>query len=81
MINKINNNYFTSSSNYTTIKIWDDFNKKYIKTLEGQDDCILSIVLLKEKNYVCSGAVDLNIRIWDWEKNSCLYILKGHENG
>ena len=78
-LTKINNNYFASASNDTTIKIWDYFNKKCIKTLEGHDDCILSIVLLKEKNYLCSGAADLNIRIWNWEKNKCLYILKGHE--
>ena len=78
-LTKINNNYFAIVSNDTTIKIWDYFNKKCIKTLEGHDDCILSIVLLKEKNYLCSGAADLNIRIWNWEKNKCLYILKGHE--
>ena len=78
-LTKINNNYFASASNDTTIKIWDYYNKKCIKTLEGHDDCILSIILLKEKNYLCSGAADLTIRIWDWEKNKCLHILKGHE--
>ena len=78
-LTKINNNYFASASNDTTIKIWDYYNKKCIKTLEGHDDCILSIILLKENNYLCSGAADLTIRIWDWERNKCLYILKGHE--
>ena len=76
---KINNNYFASASNDTTIKIWDYYNKKCIKTLEGHDDCILSLILLKENDYLCSGAADLTIRIWDWEKNKCLHILKGHE--
>ena len=76
---KINKNYFASASNDTKIKIWDFYNKKCIKTLEGHDDCILSLIILTKNNYLCSGAADLHIRIWDWERNKCLYILKGHE--
>ena len=76
---KINRNYFASASNDTKIKIWDFYNKKCIKTLEGHDDCILSLIILQKNNYLCSGAADLHIRIWDWERNKCLYILKGHE--
>ena len=77
-LTKINNNYFASASNDTKIKIWDFYNKKCIKTLEGHEDCILSIILLKKNNLLCSGAADLTIRIWEWEKNSCLFVLKGH---
>ena len=43
-------------------------------------DCILSLILLqKNYNYLCSGSADLTIRIWDWENNICLHVLKGHE--
>ena len=77
-LTKINNTYFASASNDTKIKIWDFYNKKCIKTLEGHEDCILSIILLKKNNLLCSGAADLTIRIWEWEKNNCLFVLKGH---
>ena len=76
---KVNNNYFASASNDTKIKIWDYFNKKCIKTLEGHEDCILTLIILKNKKHLCSGAADLTIRIWEWEKRNCLHILKGHE--
>ena len=33
----------------------------------------------KNNNYLCSGSADLTVRIWDWENNKCLYVLKGHE--
>ena len=75
---KINNNYFASASNDTRIKIWDFYNKRCIQTLEGHEDCILSIILLQKSNLLCSGGADLTLRIWDWEKNNCLFILKGH---
>ena len=76
---KINSKYFASASNDTKIKIWDFYNKKCIKTLEGHKDCILSLILLRRNNYLCSGGADLIIRIWDWENNQCLSILEGHE--
>ena len=75
----INNNYFASASNDTKIKIWDYYNKKCLKTLEGHEDCILTLILLKTSKFLCSGGADLTIRIWDWENNKCLQILKGHE--
>ena len=77
---KINNKYFASASNDTKIKIWDYYNRKCLKTLDGHVDCILSLILLqKNNNYLCSGSADLTVRIWDWENNKCLYVLKGHE--
>ena len=36
------------------------------------------MILLRNKS-LCSGSADLTIRIWDWENNNCLSILKGHE--
>ena len=75
----INKNYFASTSNDTKIKIWDYYNNKCLKTLEGHEDCILTLILLKTSKFLCSGGADLTIRIWDWENNKCLQILKGHE--
>ena len=77
---KLNNNYFTSASNDSKIKIWDYNNRKCLNTLKGHTDCILSLILLKNNNYLCSGSVDLTIRIWDWENSTCLNVLRGHNN-
>ena len=75
---KCNNCYFASASNDTYIKIWDYFNRRPIRTLNGHIDCILSLILLKNNN-LCSGAADTTIKIWDWKNGRCLATLRGHE--
>ena len=77
-ISKLNEMYFASGSNDTTIKIWDYKNRKCTNTLIGHKDCILCMILLNN-NQLCSGSADTNIKIWSWENSECLFTLKGHE--
>ena len=57
--------YFTSGSNDAEIKIWDYKNKTLYRTLKGHEDCILAMIILKNKK-ICSGSADLTLGIWDW---------------
>jgi WD40 repeat protein len=77
-ITKLNEMFFASGSNDTTIKIWDFKNRKCTSTLIGHKDCILTMILLLNKN-LCSGSADTNIKIWSWESSECLFTLTGHE--
>ena len=75
---KCDDNYFASASNDKKIKIWDFYSKECIATLSGHLDCVLYLIILKNKN-LCSGGADLTIKIWDWDEKVCLSTLKGHE--
>ena len=74
---KCDSNYFASASNDSKIKIWDYYKRECVSTLKGHVDCILSLILLRNRN-LCSGSADLTVRIWDWGQGECISILKGH---
>ena len=75
---KCDDKYFASGSNDSTIKIWDFNEKKLESTLKGHNDCILSVIILKNDN-LCSGSADMTIKIWDWRKCECILSMKGHK--
>ena len=61
---KLNNIYFASCSNDSTIRIWDYDNKVCSFILKGHVDGVLSIINLYDGK-LCSGGADLSIKIWD----------------
>ena len=75
---KCDENHFASASNDTRIIIWDYTNKKDEIYLEGHNDCIMDMIMLKN-GYLCTSSADENIRIWDWKQQKCLFFFKGHE--
>ena len=75
---KCDNKYFASGSNDSTIKIWDFNERKLESTLKGHNDCILTVIILKNEN-LCSGSADMSIKIWDWRKCECILAMKGHK--
>ena len=70
--------YFASGSNDADIKVWDYKNKTIYRTLRGHKDCILAMILLKNKK-ICSGSADLTLRIWDWGLGVCEFFFSGHD--
>ena len=75
---KCDENHFASASNDARIIIWDYTNKKDEIYLEGHNDCIMDMIMLKN-GYLCTSSADENIRIWDWKQQKCLFFFKGHE--
>jgi WD40 repeat protein len=75
---KCDENHFASASNDTRIIIWDYTNRKDEIYLEGHNDCIMDMIMLKN-GYLCTSSADENIRIWDWKQQKCLFFFKGHE--
>lgn len=44
--------------------------------LEGHEDLVLAIVLMKDGKNIISGSVDKTIRIWDLESGVCPKIIE-----
>ena len=75
---KINNNYFASGGNDGTIRIWNYYQRKEIRTIDDNDNSILCLIKLKNGN-LCSGGSDFTIKFWNWKNGECLYIIdKAH---
>ena len=75
---KCDENHFASASNDTRIIIWDYINRKDEIYLEGHNDCIMDMIMLKN-GYLCTSSADENIGIWDWKQQKCLFFFKAHE--
>lgn len=61
------NNCLVSSSEDTTIKIWDVQNHELMKTLTFHEDSVLLTALLTDLYAFCSFSNDKTLRIWDIE--------------
>lgn len=64
--------YICSCSDDTTIKIWDFQNKKEILTLSGHHECVFSVLLLKNTNFIVSLSTEQKVIIWDWKNKQRL---------
>ncbi|KAK9468279.1 WD40-repeat-containing domain protein [Lipomyces arxii] len=56
--------YFATGSRDRTVKIWDSFGN-LIKTLEGHDNWVKSVVFHPGGKYILSAGDDRTIRCWD----------------
>lgn len=68
---KCNDNIFASASNDWTIRIWDYYKRKEIRTINAHEKYVLCLIRL-ENGYLCSGSADKSIKVWDWKNGSCL---------
>ena len=75
---KCDERYFASGSNDSDIRIWSYQDRECVNVLKGHNNCVLSMVLLRDGN-LCSGSADLSIKIWDWVNGNCLQTLNGHK--
>jgi WD40 repeat protein len=52
---------------------------KVIKTLEGHDLNVNSVVWSNDGHFLVSGSADTTLRIWDPERGTPVQVLRGHE--
>ena len=67
---------FASCSNDKNIIIWDYNEKKEINRIEAHDDCVLTLIKLKNE-LLCSGGADSLIKVWNWKNGKCIYKFEG----
>ncbi|MEL6438181.1 MAG: NB-ARC domain-containing protein [Cyanobacteria bacterium J06621_8] len=68
-----------SGSADKTIKIWDVSTGKVIKTLQGHEAAVRSIIFASDGQTIASGSDDGTIRIWDIDTGRNLKILREHQ--
>ena len=68
-----------SGSSDNSIKIWDLINWRCIYTLEGHENTISSLVMLKNE-FIASSSWDSTCKIWNLETRNCVYTLTGHKD-
>ena len=77
------------SGSYCEIKIWSKVTFENLYILKGHSDYITLLKFIEgpnqidsklTKSYLVSGANDKLIKIWDLEKNICLFTLEGHSD-
>ena len=71
--------YIFSGGDDSTLIMWrKDYEKKFIpiRTLDGHNNSIVSLIYINDFNYLCSGSDDKTIRIWDYNQNFiCIKII------
>lgn len=67
-----------SGSDDNTVKLWDLFNGKFLRTLRGHMLEINAIVFIKESTWLVTGSEDKVFRVWDTTEGTRLRIFKGY---
>ena len=68
-----------SGSSDNSIRIWDLINWRCLYSLEGHENTISNLILLKNE-YLGSASWDGTCKIWNLELRSCIYTLKSHKD-
>ncbi|KYC43838.1 hypothetical protein WA1_01395 [Scytonema hofmannii PCC 7110] len=69
-----------SSSDDTTIKLWDANTGECLRTLWGHDSWVHSVSFSPNGQILASGSRDQTVKLWDWHTGECLHTLEGHIN-
>ncbi|CEI94844.1 Putative Nuclear distribution protein PAC1 [Rhizopus microsporus] len=70
-----------SSSEDTTIKIWDFETGEFERTLKGHTKSVQKIAFDPKGNYLVSCSADLTIKVWDVNSDyKCIKTLYGHDH-
>ena len=77
---KCDENYFASSSNDGSIRIWDYKNKSFVHALNVDNRTQILCLIKLNDGRLCTGNLDSTIKIWDWKNNKCDKTF-GNNNG
>jgi platelet-activating factor acetylhydrolase IB subunit alpha len=69
-----------SSSEDSTIKVWDYETGKFERTLQGHQDAVQDIAFNSTGSMLVSSSADLSIKLWDFDSYECLKTLHGHDH-
>ncbi|CDO95837.1 unnamed protein product [Kluyveromyces dobzhanskii CBS 2104] len=80
-VDPVDNEWFATGSNDTTIKIWDLGTGKLKKTLMGHAMGVRDTAVSKRHPYMFSASEDKLVKCWDLEKNIAIRDFHGHLSG
>jgi len=67
---------FITGSDDKTVKIWKLGSDSCIRTLEGHEDEVLSVIYLSKCKMIASSSQDKTVRLWNLSTGECLKILQ-----
>ncbi|CUS20404.1 LAQU0S01e05842g1_1 [Lachancea quebecensis] len=77
----VDNEWFATGSNDTTIKVWDLASGKLKLTLAGHVMTVRSIAVSQRHPLMFSASEDKLVKCWDLEKNTVVRDYHGHFSG
>lgn len=77
----VDNEWFVTGSNDTTLKVWDLASGKLKVTLSGHVMSIRDVVVSERHPYMFSASEDKLVKCWDLEKNQAIRDFYGHLSG
>ncbi|AMD21128.1 HEL153Wp [Eremothecium sinecaudum] len=80
-VEPVENEWFATGSDDSTIKIWDLASGKLKLTLQGHIMTVKDICISKRHPYMFSASSDKLIKCWDLEKNSAIREFHGTLSG
>ena len=69
-----------TSSDDTTIKLWELSTGECWKTLCGHNSWVHSVSLSPDGQTLASASRDRTVKIWNWRSGECLHTLHEHSN-
>lgn len=69
-----------SSSEDTTIKIWDFESGEFERTLKGHTDSVNDIAFDPQGKILASCSADLTVKLWDFRSFECVKTMHGHDH-
>ncbi|KAF8430237.1 hypothetical protein EV426DRAFT_708390 [Tirmania nivea] len=73
--------FVASTSNDSTVRLWDTLSGNACGVLEGHTDRVCSVVFSPDGKLVASASYDKTVRLWDILSGKACGILEGHTNG
>lgn len=80
-VDPVDNEWFATGSNDTTIKIWDLASGKLKLTLAGHIMTVRDLAISKIHPYMFSASEDKLVKCWDLERNKSIKDFHGHLSG
>ncbi|KAL3232198.1 Pre-mRNA-splicing factor PRP46 [Nakaseomyces bracarensis] len=81
VVDKVDNEWFATSSNDKTIKIWNLASGKLKITLTGHEMTVRDLAISDRHPYMFSVSEDKTVKCWDLEKNTAIRNYHGHLSG
>lgn len=78
---KVYGNRVITASHDKSLKIWDLATGQIVQTLEGHNEYVMCIKVLKQENLLFSGAHDATVKVWDLASGKCLHTFSAHQSG
>ncbi|MFB2917599.1 hypothetical protein [Aerosakkonema funiforme] len=75
-----NGKMLASASDDYTVKVWDIFSGKEIKTLTGHTNCVNGVSFSPNGKMLASASADNAVKLWDISSGKEIKTLTGHTN-